>query len=330
MAKRFIIKSQDKFNCSDAGSTGEEEIKILLDLISGLATSIKEKKSIINASDQISSSLGYFKSMKRDNYISQTLIDNIETILKKLNCDMCENSISTYQVDCGHCLCDDCLEAFSEAADPRHPLKCPKCSEDILPISISPEFAKTWYEKLSKFKSICIGCKKESFQKLGCEHYCPECLCEKFRKGQKRCNECNSAIDIPEEIYNIQEYCKGCNSSVYLYGDYVKTICNDHPHCFLCLKKALETKLCQTCEIFLPDYQEKVIAEFLYSECTVCRNNYEQIYFVPKECCDKLVCGVCQAPNTNCTQCGGLLEEKALDFVQKFSVAQRLLDNRIE
>ena len=133
---------------------------------------------------------------------------------------------------------------------------------------------------------------------------------------------------MTEDLKKKQVLCNGCNSFVYLLGDYAKTICNDHVHCFNCLKRSLETKLCQCCHNELSPEQENNIVSHIYEKCEICQTDQLRIYFVPKQCCKIQVCGRCQAPNTACNICKTELDPPALFFIEKFALYKRKIESK--
>jgi hypothetical protein len=201
--------------------------------------------------------------------------------------------------------------------------------EEILPLNMSEEFSHKWYEEKKKAQGYCIACKNDTNSRKGCGHFCDECLCEKFRLGNMECDACDSKINMPNEIFDIEVRCSSCNTDVFLLGDYAKTICDDrHVHCYLCLKNAVQTKQCQKCKKEINNAQEALISQFLYAKCAICEEIRERAFFIPKQCCGKEICGICQAPNNECKNCGSLLEKYAIAVVDKFAAARRLFDIR--
>ena len=303
----------------------DKGITSLIKTISFLTTSIKTAKTIAEVNDQIFTNLKYFLTTVGNEIANENKI-LVDDIINSLLCDLCQESIPDSVLDCGHSLCENCIEKVVENSKNTSKLQCAKCQQEIYPINISSQFAKQWYEDHEKNEGVCYTCKAKTFEKRACGHYCDECICNKFRKGHMTCEVCSIKIVMPDELFSLEVQCKACKNDVFLLGDYAKTICGNHVHCYFCLKKVLETRQCQACSEEISEKEEIIIFHFLHSVCSKCGKTHEKIYFIPKQCCEYEICGPCQESFTHCENCGEVLERYSVSAIEKFAASKKLLE----
>lgn len=307
-----------------APSTQDKGYKPLLELIFNLTKTLKEAKSLNKISDNLKITLDYFKSSVPGEILNKdNILNEIEKIQSLFGCDNCKRKEVFSQIPCGHTFCESCMdEAYTNSYNLSE-LKCITCDKYFYPSDVSEDFLDKWIDRLRNSPDHCKKCMKISRSMKGCKHFCDECLCLKYRRADLFCEFCSGNIKFPHELFYEETFCSGCKGSVFLYGDYTKTLQNGTTLCYTCLKDCLETRVYPDSRMEISEEEMMIISEFLFSKCNKCYKMLEEAYFVPKQCCQPRVCGICQAPEAACIYCKQELDAFSRSVVEKYASIKR-------
>ena len=302
-------------------------------MISDMISIIKREENPVRSIKSIKENLG---SIKTNESYSESTRNLIGTLFQLMSCSLCGNCLPTIQLNCQHFFCEKCfdnyLSSYQNLQKIPSLLKCPKCQSFIHTLQL-----EKMYEKITLLAddalSIqinngnlieCISCSKKKPKKLYSEEYCcsyhkycNECISKKYVSGDYKCNNCN--IKFKGDPSNEKGICTSCRQEVYYVGDYLTTLCDDHTHCYNCLIKAQDDKICGTCMISLEEEDLNRIDSVLYKNCYFCAEKFENFLFLNKQCCKETVCIRCNINNplscNNCNQAlNGYAVQQILDF----------------
>ncbi|OMJ76242.1 hypothetical protein SteCoe_24419 [Stentor coeruleus] len=318
--------SYDNRSNLESSSTPDKGYKTLLHLIFDLSKALKETNSLNKISDNLKNTLAYFKSSVPGEILNKdNLLNEIEQIQNLLGCDQCKKQEVFSQIPCGHTFCENCMDETYSNSFSLSDLKCTICEKYFYPSDISEDFLDNWIDRIRKSSNHCKKCMKISTNMKGCKHFCDECLCLKYRRAELYCEYCSEVIKMPQELFYEEVFCSGCKCSVFIYGDYAKTLQNGTTLCYICLKECQETRVYPDSRMEIGEEELKTIAEFLYSKCNKCYKILEEAYFVPKQCCQQRICGICQAPEAACVYCSQELDAFSRSVVEKYASIKRLI-----
>jgi hypothetical protein len=241
---------------------------------------------------------------------------NLTTLTK---CHKCLLNLSNYRLNCSHLICESCLQQSLDVLkqnliETSYSYHCPVCSyshslkeiENLTPtlseqISSSLKTYKTTRVK-KNIDLVCSTCKyqlnKSYFpQPPPCAHHncCKECLATSYTQGKYECQHCGKKEKFKSDPTRDKGVCNGCFQEVYYIGDCLTRACQDHFHCYECLKFDLDYLKCKTCSSSLTEERLNHIRRKTSKICSNCNNTYLYCLFVNKSCCSFPICAFCQA-----------------------------------
>jgi hypothetical protein len=236
-----------------------------------------------------------------------------------IKCSNCSSSDQVYELKCLHLICSNCC-SFKLVCNPTQTcinLYCPVCKtqvcqSDLQALSskynILPFYEKSSREQISKQGIACKKCKTVKFNYFydKCIDICQECVTILMYNSECLCEFCQADFnEITECIIN----CQGCNSDVYVLGDFTKRLKCEHLICGKCLNSSLYQSHCICCNTFISKLEKIEIIEFLFRKCPACRQDKYRGTFTFNKCCNQHFCYDCILNNPSCPSC----LEKTLD-----------------
>jgi hypothetical protein len=215
--------------------------------------------------------------------ITELLGENtrIKTITETFTYCGC-GKVGIHKLECLHSICANCIEMNT---------RCPKCESFINKYELS----------LPMYK--CLTCKKYKVKRLGCIHYCRDCIIAQLRLSSAfECFHCPHKF-VVEDVSSLNKRCSSCKTK----GNYLKLayfeVCNRHILCFACCKKSTTSRQCTACSRHLSEsevYRLRKKHRFICDNCLRSR----QISKLVETNCSCLLCSFCQDVSSLCVLCG--------------------------
>ncbi|OMJ85808.1 hypothetical protein SteCoe_12803 [Stentor coeruleus] len=267
----------------------------------------------------------YYQITESENYLQrdQSLCNKILEIKNKLICQSCKVNIVNLIFECSHTLCEACFRYYTENIDlPQtkyeRVLTCPFCSRAIKECEYSHIYEnfkdmamlRDKRERIQTNDPIsCITCKRKLAKKCysGCCCRCFECQSENRTLGFCECG-----------TFTVQINCDACKCRIDPVNNKFVIFCDGHTHCQNCINKTCNKLECQVCTSTLRGIDLEKIYTKAFQTCCFCNGTFNAKYFLSKNCCQYLICAMCQYKKnqTYCVCCSAILNPSPQDFLR--------------